>query len=309
MGLSAMKACDADIVELRLKLDERLARTSRACTQTPHRLASAAEHSLLAPAKRLRGILLLLTARIGGGSVPDSLDAACAVEMVHAASLILDDLPCMDNATLRRGRPVNHTVYGEGTAILSAIGLMTEAFALVCRTDDLPVECRLEHVRLLSDAVGFSGLVSGQFEDLNGKAEITDLADLIRIHTRKTGVMFGAAAEMGGCASGADGQDRADLRQFGLSLGLAFQAYDDLIDVLSNRQSSGKDVGQDEVRVTLVSLLGVDGARAHAEHRLGEARAIAQSRGEWSGLCTFLDFVSEKILAQIIERAEQGATG
>ncbi len=264
--------------DLRTQVDARLAELMGAPVQAPPVLREAVRYALLSPGKRLRPVLALLAAehfgdgrRGAAGGREAALDAGCAIEMVHAASLVLDDLPCMDDAALRRGRPTLHRRFGEDMAVLAAIALLNEAYAVAASAPGLPAEARLELVRTLTGAVGLDGLVAGQARDLrerDGYAEATPLHELNR---QKTGVLFVAAVESGARAAGAQGARLEAARNFARGLGEAFQILDDLLDATGTSESAGKDVGQDGGKPTVVSLIGPDGARAEMHRRLRTA--------------------------------------
>jgi geranylgeranyl diphosphate synthase type II len=186
---------------------------------------------------------------------------ACAVEMVHASSLILDDLPSMDDATLRRGKPTLHKVAGEAGAILASVGLLSGAFALVASAPGLKDRARLESSERLAEAIGAAGLVGGQVADLEATGQRLDLEALEYIHSHKTGALFIAAAEIGAIAAGGRARDVDALRRYAKNLGLAFQITDDLLDYSGNPATTGKDAGLDRNRTTFVNLCGIDGAR------------------------------------------------
>jgi geranylgeranyl diphosphate synthase type II len=227
------------------------------------RLAESMRYSLEAGGKRVRPLLCLLSAEAVGGAVESALSGALALEYIHTYSLIHDDLPAMDDDDLRRGRPTNHKVFGEGHAILAGDGLLTEAFAVLAETG------RAEAVALLAEAAGWRGMVGGQALDLEGE-ELTrqgkayDLAHLQTIHRLKTGALLRAACELGGLLGGAEAPQRQALRAYGEALGLAFQIQDDILDATSTAATLGKRAGKDEGRgkITYPSLLGLDGARA-----------------------------------------------
>ncbi|MEO0320226.1 MAG: polyprenyl synthetase family protein, partial [Pseudomonadota bacterium] len=252
------------------------------------RLVCAIRHGLLSQGKRLRPLITLLACHQCGGVIEDTIDAACAVEMVHAASLIMDDLPCMDNARLRRGAVTTHVVFGEGAAMLAAISLLNEAFKIISRCERTPIHARLNAVARLSDAVGVDGLAGGQDQDLtcsgaashkskpahggaNPAASTVSLSDMEKRHMEKTGALFCAAAAIGGEFANANEAVIEHLVDYGASLGLAYQAFDDVIDVACSSDTTGKDAAQDGEKSTVVSLLGTDGARILAERHLGNA--------------------------------------
>jgi len=218
----------------------------------------AMRYTLLAPSKRVRAVLVMLAAELCGTNAR-AVPAACAIEAVHAASLMLDDLPSMDNAPLRRGRPSAHVAFGEAVTILAAFGLLNSAYGhLVARYDAALAQ---QLARVLSEAVGLDGLVAGQAEDvLAADAEI-NFDTLERIHRRKTGVLFSAAATAGALTAGGSAEDVAALKAYAKNLGLAFQIVDDLLDVTGTSAETGKVTRADARRMTFVSFSGVDGAR------------------------------------------------
>jgi geranylgeranyl diphosphate synthase type II len=216
-------------------------------------------YTTLAPSKRVRPVLTLLCAEICGGRRSAALTAAASVELVHAASLILDDLPSMDDAPLRRGRATNHREFGEATAILAAFALLNLAFGAVARVYDPSSSAKL--AALLSDAVGVDGLVGGQADDLTAANQPIDFEMLERIHRRKTGALFVAAATAGALVAGGHAEATASLAAFAKNLGLAFQIVDDLLDVEGDPAETGKAVRVDAKRTTFVSFSGVAGAR------------------------------------------------
>jgi geranylgeranyl diphosphate synthase type II len=228
---------------------------------------AALEDSLFAPGKRLRPILALLVAEILRGDPERVVPAACAIEMVHTASLILDDLPSMDDAKTRRGRPTCHVAHGEATAILAAFALQNRAFEILGQgwPGGPDAEVRSELARDLARAIGMDGMIAGQARDLEMTNRPLDFQTLEFIHSRKTGALFMASAELGAAASRASPGERAAVRAYAKNLGLAFQIVDDLIDAVGEAGEAGKDVGQDLKKTTFVSFSGVAGARQLAE--------------------------------------------
>jgi geranylgeranyl diphosphate synthase type II len=226
-------------------------------------VAAAMEDSLFAPAKRLRPILSLLVAEILRGQPESVLPAGCAIEMVHTASLILDDLPCMDDAATRRGRPTCHVAYGESTAILAAFALMNRAFEILAEGWDGAPEAatRGAIARELARAIGLDGMIAGQASDLAMTDQPIDFPTLEFIHSRKTGALFIASAALGAAAARAKPGEKAAVMAYAKNLGLAFQIVDDLIDVTGGTAEAGKDVGKDLKKTTFVSFSGVEGAK------------------------------------------------
>ncbi len=219
-------------------------------------------HTLFAPSKRVRPVLTQLSAELCGGTAAHALAAAAAMELVHTSSLILDDLPAMDNAELRRGRRANHLEFGDAIAILAAFGLLNLAFGTLARSYDPPLSARL--AALLDDAVGNDGLIAGQAADLLATDEEIGFDLLERIHRGKTGALFNASAVAGAMTAGADADSVAALSAFAKNLGLAFQIIDDLLDVEGDPVQTGKAIRKDARKTTFVSFSGTAGAHALA---------------------------------------------
>ncbi|MEM9422155.1 MAG: polyprenyl synthetase family protein [Pseudomonadota bacterium] len=202
----------------------------------------AARHSLLAPGKRLRAVMTVLAAEQCGGSPEDALDTACAVEMIHTASLVFDDLPAMDDALLRRGMPTPHTVFGDDVAILAGIGLLNGAFGAVAQCASLNANQKTQIISVLSEAVGWHGLVLGQALDLQSDQADTTLED---IHYGKTGALFVAASLAGAVTADANSSLNSLFVQYGRALGHAYQAFDDVLDHVADEEVAGKSTGRD----------------------------------------------------------------
>jgi geranylgeranyl diphosphate synthase type II len=234
-------------------------------------------YTLLAPSKRVRPVLTLLCAELCGGRQDRALPVAAAIEMVHAASLILDDLPSMDDAPLRRGRPSNHKAFGEAIAILAAFALLNDAYGTIARACDPSLAARL--TALLSESVGIDGLVGGQADDLLATDQQIDFEMLERIHRGKTGALFVAAATAGAHTAGAPVDAVAALGAYAKNLGLAFQIIDDLLDVEGDPAQTGKAVRSDARKTTFVSFSGVEGARMLARELCDTADRALQPFG------------------------------
>jgi len=267
------------LTALRQAIDARLSDLVPPAEAVPQNLHAAMRHALIAPSKRVRPVMTYLVCDPDDDGRLAALDVGCAVEMVHTASLILDDLPCMDDAALRRQRPTTHRLYGEATAILAAIGLMNRAFGIIAELEDVPAATRARLVAILSDAIGSNGLVAGQEIDINGRASFADAQPVEHLNWLKTGVLFVASAEMGAVLAGLDTAQIAAVRSFARHFGLAFQTADDLIDVQAKPTEAGKDVNQDGGKPTLVSILGAEQAKMScAEHLAAAKRALAEAR-------------------------------
>lgn len=220
-------------------------------------LLEAMRYSLTAGGKRIRPILVLEFCRISGGDVQKALPVACAIEMLHTYSLIHDDLPCMDNDELRRGKPTNHVVYGECTAVLAGDALQAEAFGTILRSE-LPAGARAACAQILADAVGSDGMCAGQFLDMAGENKALSEDELNEINTRKTGALLIAACRMGVAAAGGSERQLEAAALFGAAIGSAFQIRDDILDVISTSEALGKPIGSDaqENKNTYMALYG-----------------------------------------------------
>ena len=224
-------------------------------------LLDAMRYSLLAGGKRIRPLLLVKFCEISGGDRAAALPAACGIEMLHTYSLIHDDLPCMDNDDLRRGKPTNHKVYGETLAILAGDAMQPEAFRLLTEAPCLSAENRLEAVRTLSRACGADGMVAGQV--LDSVYDVRDEAGLTTLNRLKTGVMISAAAELGCIAAEMPAAMRAQALVYADAIGRGFQIRDDMLDVEGDQAVFGKPIGSDaeEGKVTFVDVIGLDACR------------------------------------------------
>jgi len=259
----------AYLAEGRSQIEAALGRALPALGTPPTSLHESMRYTVLLPGKRLRGILLLASCELLKGRRDDAMPLACAVEMVHASSLILDDLPSMDDATLRRGKPTLHKVSGEAGAILASVGLLSGAFAMIASAPGLKERERVAASEKLAEAIGSDGLVGGQIADLEATGRRVDLETLEYIHSHKTGALFIAAAELGAIAADGRARDVEALRRYAKNLGLAFQITDDLLDYSGNPATTGKDAGLDRNRTTFVNLCGIDGARRLTDELIG----------------------------------------
>ncbi len=238
-------------------------------------LYEAIRYSLLGGGKRIRATLVLECCRLFGGSEEAALPFACAVEMIHTYSLIHDDLPCMDDDDMRRGRPTNHKVYGEALATLAGDGLLTDAFSVCAMNPYVSGDCAGAAVALLSGAAGSFGMVKGQVSDLYGEMNRLSEEELVELHMGKTGAMICASVQLGCLAAGlAPNDERVErLTVYARNIGLAFQIIDDILDVTSSTEVLGKSVGSDKDRnkTTFMSFFTVEEARRYAEALTAEA--------------------------------------
>ncbi len=283
------------VESFRAAIEERLTQILAPTEGEPARLRQAMRHAALSPGKRFRPLLTLLAARRCGLEGWQALDPACAIELVHAASLLLDDLPCMDDAAVRRGQPTAHRIFGEDIAILAAVGLLNEAYGVVAGADNLDGATRASLCRLLAETVGPRGLLGGQEFDLRDRRRATDPAVIARFNHAKTGVLLQAAVASGAIVAGADAEERQRLLAFGQHLGDAFQTLDDMLDATACAQTIRKDVGQDKGRAaSVVSLFGKKGVRRAIERRLDLA---CEALGPRDGADPLVDYVRASFAA------------
>jgi farnesyl diphosphate synthase len=242
----------------------------------PARLGEAMRYGVLDGGKRLRALLVMAAAQAVGGHPQAALRAACAVELIHAYSLIHDDMPCMDNDVLRRGKPTVHVQFGEAEAMLAGDAMQALAFEVLTPGDDsLPPALQALLCRLLAQASGVNGMAGGQAIDLASVGMALDEAQLQDMHRRKTGALLEASVLMGAACGRASAGVTEAMRDYGAAIGLAFQVVDDILDVTQASDVLGKTAGKDADanKPTYVSLLGLEGARARA--RALHAQAIA----------------------------------
>ena len=238
----------------------------------PPLIRDAMTYSLLSGGKRLRGVMLRQTTALFGGAEEEAMTLACALEMIHAYSLIHDDLPAMDNDDLRRGKPTCHKVYGEGQAILAGDGLLNLAYETMLEgapSDPGAWGTYYEACRLIARAAGVYGMGGGQCVDLMGPSHIHSLQELQAMHAMKTGALFAASLEAGAVLGGADAAQRAAIRELAVQFGLLFQITDDILDVRGDPEKLGKSVGKDarDAKCTYITFCGMEEAcRLAAQH-------------------------------------------
>lgn len=248
----------------------------------PAGLGEAMRYAVLDGGKRLRPLLVLATSEALGGLPEAAMRAACAVELIHAYSLVHDDMPCMDNDVLRRGKPTVHVRFGEAQALLAGDALQALAFELLVPEGDLvpaPVAARL--CRLLAVAAGADGMAGGQAVDLASVGQALTLPALEAMHRRKTGALLRASVLMGAATAEPEERVRAQLEVYGSALGLAFQVVDDILDVTADSATLGKTAGKDAAcnKPTFVSLMGLPGAQSYAEQVLEQAHSALHLSG------------------------------
>ena len=281
MTLALSSDLSSHVAELRAEVDRALTERVEFAEGCPDRLAEAAQYSLLSPGKRLRPLLVLLAAEACGLERGQAMPAACAVEMIHAYSLIHDDLPAMDDDDLRRGRPTCHRAFGEDVAILAGDALLTRAFEVLA-SEVLPASAAAKCCQALAVAAGASGMVGGQVDDLDGEQLPTNQQELESIHLRKTAALIQVSVQLGGIVAEAKPEQIEALRRYGNRLGLAFQVVDDLLDASGDEEKTGKRVQKDSDRgkITCPGLMGMEASTRRAEQLVEEARASLQIFGK-----------------------------
>jgi geranylgeranyl diphosphate synthase type II len=251
----------------------------------PESIYRAMRYSLFAGGKRVRPVLTVAAAEAVGGRKEDAMPAAGALEMIHTYSLIHDDLPAMDDDSLRRGKPTSHVVFGEAIAILAGDALLTQAFYLLAGApvkDSAEMERRLRAIATLADAAGVNGMIGGQVVDIESEGIPVGAQTLEYIHAHKTGALIRAAAELGALLGGGSEEDIDRLARFGSMVGLAFQIVDDILDVEGDAEALGKSSGKDEKagKVTYPRIHGLEAARRRARQLSDEAAELVAPYGE-----------------------------
>ena len=257
-------------------------------------LYESMRYSILAGGKRIRPVLTLEFARLAGMDWHRAVPVACALELVHTYSLIHDDLPCMDDDDLRRGKPTNHKVYGETLAVLAGDALQPEAFRLILTAPGLTVEQKTACALILAKAAGADGMVAGQVIDTLHAPKTQE--ELTEVHRLKTGAMIAGACKLGVAAAGGTEEQLKDAEKYGYQLGLAFQIRDDMLDVMGNADEFGKPIGSDreEGKVTFVDLLGIDGCQ-QAVLMCTKQAGEAVCAWDWDGfLANLADMLAER---------------
>ncbi|WP_249117033.1 MULTISPECIES: polyprenyl synthetase family protein [Bacillus] len=247
----------------------------------PEDLKSSMLYSLKAGGKRLRPVLVLALLHAYGKNEEDGIPVGCAVEMIHTYSLIHDDLPCMDDDDLRRGKPTNHKVYGEATAVLAGDALLTESFRLITSqlSSSVSADQKLRIVDELVKSAGALGMVGGQFDDMEAEQKQVSLTELESIHARKTGKLLTFSVAAGAMLAGALDDDIEKLREFSYHIGIAFQIRDDILDLEGSEEKIGKRVGSDTAneKSTYPSLLTLSGAKKKLHEHITRAKEIVSN--------------------------------
>ncbi|MEW6337627.1 MAG: polyprenyl synthetase family protein [Acidobacteriota bacterium] len=283
----------------RAVVDEALDRLLPAPAEWPSRLNDAMRYAVFGGGKRLRPILARAACRAAGGDPDLALEPGCGLELIHTYSLVHDDLPALDDDTLRRGRPTVHVAFDEALAILAGDALLTEGLAVLARypEGESLAARRAAACALVADAIGSRGMVGGQVEDLAAAHAAPDRDRLERIHRAKTGALISAAMELGALLAGADAAGRARYARFGLKLGLLFQISDDILDVTGTAATLGKSPGKDVAagKLTYPAVYGLDVARETLASLAAEVSAEARSlSGREDVLSGLVDFIARR---------------
>ena len=284
---------DAELVNSSLK------RTySENCDEELLKIIEAMEYSLMAGGKRIRPIIALAFCRLFGGRDEAALPYGCALEMVHTASLIHDDLPCIDNDELRRGRPTNHVVFGESTALLAGDGLLMDAYGVIAKNNLLAPEFNLSAIKVLSDCTGTHGLVGGEFIDVMGEDTPLGLQSLRKMDAYKTGALIKASALLGCLAAGVGLCDERikDVTLYAENIGQAFQIVDDVLDVIGSAEELGKNPGADakEKKSTYLSFYSVDEAIKYAKELTRDAVDAISKYENSEFLCDLAIYLTDR---------------
>lgn len=286
-----MKPFERYIPVIENKLNELLPESSERYSSA----VNAMRYSLLSGGKRIRPILLLEFYSLFGGRAEGALNFAAAIEMIHTYSLIHDDLPCMDNDDMRRGKPSCHKAFGYDTALLAGDALLTHAFLAAASTEDIPPERVSRAISVLAQKAGIYGMVGGQVMDLDFEKNGANGEELTAMYIKKTSCLLEAAAMCGAVLAGADEETVKKTEEYAENLGLAFQITDDILDCTADEKTLGKPIGSDEKngKTTFVTLLGLDGAKQRAALLTKKAEDILNG---FSGDTSYLKELTEYLL-------------
>lgn len=255
------------IKQIAEQVDKALDSYLPSATFSPATLHEAMRYSIFAGGKRMRPVLCILAAEACGGSLEQAMPAACATEVLHTYTLIHDDLPCMDDDDMRRGKPTSHKVYGEGVAVLAGDALLTESFSILAKTKPTSHYSLDQFIVELADGGGSKKLIGGQVLDLQGEERALNLEELRAIHIGKTAALLTSSVRLGAMSANASLEELDAITQFGFNLGLAFQVIDDILDITASSDTLGKTAGKDMQahKATYPALLGLDKARQEAQ--------------------------------------------
>lgn len=279
--MQATVSLSAYLADRSQTIDRALDRFLPRATAKPATIHKAMRYSLFAGGKRMRPVLTLAAAESCGGPVERAIPAACAVECIHTYSLIHDDLPCMDDDDLRRGRPTNHKVFGEGVAVLAGDALLTVAFEILAQAKPTSRYSSAALIRELADAAGSRWLIGGQVADLEGEGRKLSGSDLRYIHRCKTAALLTSSLRLGAMSANASEAKLTAITAFGQNLGLAFQVIDDILDVTQTTEKLGKTAGKDvkATKATFPAIYGLERSRKEAHKLTAAAHAALKPLG------------------------------
>lgn len=285
------------LAALHKKVDQALERSLPDAATRPATLHAAMRYSVFAGGKRLRPVLCLAAAEACGGTIAVAMPPACAIECIHTYSLVHDDLPCMDDDDLRRGRPTTHKVFGEGVAVLTGDALLTLAFGLLARTKPSKRYSVADYLRELSQAAGSFHLIGGQVADVEAENQKVGPAGLEFIHLGKTAAMISVSLRLGAMTANASASNCRSLGKFGTHLGLAFQIVDDILDITQTSERLGKSAGKDVAagKATYPSVFGLEKSRKEAARHTRFALQALKPLGERA---SFLRGIADYLLSR-----------
>lgn len=288
-----------EVKNLRLEeLENRLNEITDCKAKYHQTVVDSMRYSLLKGGKRVRAMLVMGFYESMGGDYHDVIDTAAAIEMVHAYSLIHDDLPCMDNDDYRRGKLTNHKVYGEAVAVLAGDGLLTYAFeTLAENAEKFPAESVVKAIKCLSEGAGFNGMIGGQVIDIENEGKKISEDMLHDLHSRKTGALIKAACKLGVIMAGGDEEALNNAEEYGKNIGIAFQIQDDILDVEGNPEILGKSIGNDAEnnKTTFVTIYGIDKSKELAEEYFKNAyTALEKIKGPKDFLIELTNFLTKR---------------
>ncbi|HKZ21656.1 MAG TPA: farnesyl diphosphate synthase [candidate division Zixibacteria bacterium] len=279
------------LVSKRKIIEKALGNYLPTASQKPQVLSRALRYAVLGGGKRLRPILVMAAAEQINGNTLQAVPAACAIELLHAFSLIHDDLPCIDNDDLRRGRPTLHKIYGEGIAVLAGDALMALAFQLLAQTGNLQI------LSEVAQAIGRQGMIGGQIADLEAEGKKIKLSQLEFIHKNKTAALIKASIRAGAILGGADAKKLKILSNYGEKIGLAFQIIDDILNVEGKEEKIGKKVGSDNLKkkATYPKIVGLVNSKIMAQKLTQEAKASLKNLPNGKILQELADYLLSRI--------------
>ncbi len=290
-NLDFLEELQSKIVEVNRSLNKYL--EEKDCPQST--IYKAMNYSLHAGGKRIRPVIMLSCAELLDGETDKIMPFACAIEMIHTYSLIHDDLPCMDNDDLRRGKPTNHKVFGEAMAVLAGDGLLNTAFETILKNSEVTPNMTLAALSILTESAGINGMIGGQVIDIESEGKTIDTITLMSLHMHKTAALIMASAKIGALLAGGGKEDLLAVEEFSRYLGIAFQIKDDILDVLGSTETLGKTIGKDDEskKSTFVTVYGLEKAEKMLEDYTDKA---IESLSKYGAKAEFLINLSKFLL-------------